>query len=185
MIAHVVVLRSSPFSRKRITATFEGAVDPTSSSPTTQSPRRTTSPPIPTSAGEAAAKAPGIEAIASVRSGQARVFGSTEFVTATEPETGSVIEVDWEEGSQAVFGALGRDGAFVDDSYADDHHLRIGSPIPLLTPAGKTLHLVVKGSSTRRAGARRSATSHSRARPTTRTTSRRRTSSRSFRCAAT
>ena len=73
------------------------------------------------------------------------MFGKTEFVTAVEPETGSVIDVDWKEGSQAVFADLGRTGAFVDDGYADDHHLRAGSPISLLTPAGKTLHLVVKG----------------------------------------
>ena len=37
--------------------------------------------------------------------------------------------------------------------------MHVGSPIPLLTPAGKTLHLVVKGIFDPRAGARRSATS--------------------------
>jgi putative ABC transport system permease protein len=127
-----------------ITATFEGAVDDLFIADYAITAQNNFSP-IPTSAGKAAAKAPGIEAIASVRSGQARVFGTTEFVTAVEPETGRVIDVDWKEGSQAVFATLGHDGAFVDDSYADDHHLRAGSPISLLTPAGKTLRLVVKG----------------------------------------
>jgi putative ABC transport system permease protein len=127
-----------------ITATFEGAVDDLFIADYAITAQNNFSP-IPTSAGKAAAAAPGIESIASVRSGQGRVFGKTEFVTAVEPETGSVIDVDWQEGSQAVFATLGRTGAFVDDSYADDHHLRAGSPISLLTPAGKTLHLVVKG----------------------------------------
>ena len=33
---------------------------------------------------------------------------------------------------------LGDDGAFVDDGYADDHDLRVGSPIELTFPSGET-----------------------------------------------
>lgn len=86
-----------------------------------------------------------MEAIASVRAGEARVFGSTEFVTAVDPEIGRVLTLDWKQGSQAVLGSLGADGAFVDDGYADDHHLTVGSPVTVLTPTGERLRLVVKG----------------------------------------
>ncbi|HEV8687876.1 MAG TPA: FtsX-like permease family protein, partial [Gaiellaceae bacterium] len=40
---------------------------------------------------------------------------------------------------------LGPNGAFTDNKYADKHHLRVGSTVPLLTPGGKTLRLVIKG----------------------------------------
>jgi putative ABC transport system permease protein len=44
-----------------------------------------------------------------------------------------------------VLGNLGANGAFVDNDYADDHDLSVGSPIAVLTPSGKRLRLVVKG----------------------------------------
>jgi ABC-type antimicrobial peptide transport system permease subunit len=101
--------------------------------------------PIPIDAGVAAAKTPGVESIASVRTAEGRVFGNTEFITATEPDAGKVLTVKWTDGSQAVFSNLGANGAFVDNDYADDHNLKIGSPITVETPGGNDLHLVVKG----------------------------------------
>ena len=41
--------------------------------------------PIPIAAAEAAAQAPGVTAVGSVRTGEARVFGKTEFATAVDP----------------------------------------------------------------------------------------------------
>jgi putative ABC transport system permease protein len=127
-----------------ITATFESAVDDIFTSDYAITAQNNFSP-IPVSAGNAAAKAPGVETIASVRAGEARIFNSTEAVTAVDPQVGSVLTLEWKDGSQAVLGKLGGDGAFVDDGYADDHHLRVGSPISVLTPTGKRLELVVKG----------------------------------------
>ncbi len=127
-----------------IIATFESAVDDIFTSDYAITAQNNFSP-IPISAGKAAAKAPGVETIASVRAGEARIFNSTQSVTAVDPDVGSVLTLEWEDGSQAVLGELGRDGAFVDDGYADDHHLRVGSRIPLLTPSGNRLNLVVKG----------------------------------------
>ena len=101
--------------------------------------------PIPISVGKAAASTPGIEAIAGVRGGDGRAFGATRFVTAVDPAVGRTITIVWKDGSDAVFQALGANGAFVDDGFAKKHHLTVGSPIPLLTPKGETLHLVVKG----------------------------------------
>ncbi|MBA3427677.1 MAG: ABC transporter permease [Actinobacteria bacterium] len=101
--------------------------------------------PIPTAAADAAADAPGVEAVASVRTAEARIFDSNEFVTAVDPEAEAAITLEWKEGSQAVLGDLGRNGAFVDEDYAKDNDLAVGSPIPVLTPSGEKLELEVKG----------------------------------------
>jgi ABC-type antimicrobial peptide transport system permease subunit len=126
-----------------IIATFEGAVDDIFTSDYAITAQNNFSP-IPISAGKAAAKAPGVETIASVRAGEARIFNSTESVTAVDPGAGQVLTLKWKDGSQAVLSNLGPDGAFVDNDYADDHHLRVGSRIPVLTPGGNRLNLVVK-----------------------------------------
>ncbi len=94
--------------------------------------------PIPISAAEAAAQAPGVTTVGSVRTGEVRVFDSTEFATAVDPGMKDVISMDWVEGSQETLATLGDDGAFTDDGYAKDHDLRIGSPIQVTFPNGTT-----------------------------------------------
>ncbi len=101
--------------------------------------------PIPISAGKAAAKAPGVEVAASVRAGDARAFGKTEFLTAVDPGIGEVLNIAWKQGSATVPARLGEDGAFVDDGYAKKHRLSVGSPLRILTPRGETLPLRVEG----------------------------------------
>jgi putative ABC transport system permease protein len=101
--------------------------------------------PIPIEAAEAAAEAPGVREVASVRTGEALVYGDPSSVTAVTPNSGSAINLEWKDGSQAVFSELRDDGAFVDDGFAEDHNLTVGSPITITTPAGKQLELTVKG----------------------------------------
>ena len=62
----------------------------------------------------------------------------TEFVTAVEPETGRVLDVDWKEGSQAVFATLGRTGAFVDEKIK-----QVQRPIPVAAAVRRTRHIHV------------------------------------------
>ena len=40
-----------------------------------------------------------------------------------------MIAADWIKGSQQTLGELGADGAFVDDGYASEHVLDVGSPV--------------------------------------------------------
>ncbi len=101
--------------------------------------------PIPIDAAEAAAKAPGVTAIGNVRTGEALVFGDSEFATAVDPGMAQVIDMDWVEGSQAVFSELGDDGVFVDDSFADDHDLKLGSPVEMTFANGTKQTFQVKG----------------------------------------
>ena len=101
--------------------------------------------PIPVSASKAAGNTPGIQGIASVRAGDMQVFGHTRQLTAVDPTIGTVINLDWKQGSQATFQNLGANGAFVDDGFAKNHHLSSGSTFTALTPSGTHLNLVVKG----------------------------------------
>ena len=101
--------------------------------------------PIPTAAADAAAEVPGVTAVGNVRTGEARIFDETEFATAVDPGMQQVIAMDWVEGSQAVFTTLGDDGAFTDDGYADDHDLRLGSPVRVTFPNGQTRTFRIRG----------------------------------------
>ena len=101
--------------------------------------------PIPIDAAQAAESARGVESVASVRTGEALVYGKAEFVTAVTPNAGEALQLEWKDGSQAVFGNLGTDGAIVDDGFASDHDLTVGSPIRVTVPSGKVLTLRVAG----------------------------------------
>jgi ABC-type antimicrobial peptide transport system permease subunit len=127
-----------------ITSSFRGAVNDlwTSGYAVTAEDNFT---PIPISAGNVAAKTPGVVAIANVRAGDAQVFGKTIQATGINPEARGIFNLKWIAGSDAVIGQLGDHGAFVDKDYAKKHHLSLGSPLSLLAPNGTRLALQVKG----------------------------------------
>jgi ABC-type antimicrobial peptide transport system permease subunit len=127
-----------------ITSTFRGAVDDIFTSDYAITAQNNFSP-IPVDAAEAVAKVPGVEAVASTRTGEARIFGKVEFVTAVDPDADKVLTLKWKAGSQRTLATLGDDGAFVDDDYAKDHNLRVGSTITVQVPSGEKLQLKVKG----------------------------------------
>ena len=101
--------------------------------------------PIPTDAANAAAMVPGVTAIGNVRTGETLVLGEPRFSTAVDPGMGEVIAMDWAEGSQEVFSTLGDDGAFVDDSFAEDNGLSLGSPVEVTFPNGTAREFAVEG----------------------------------------
>ena len=83
--------------------------------------------------------------VGNVRAGQALAFGHKISLTAVNPPASEIFNLDWKEGSPAVLRSLGEDGAFVDKDYADDHHLAVGSPVPLTFPNGSQELFNVKG----------------------------------------
>jgi putative ABC transport system permease protein len=101
--------------------------------------------PIPTDAAEAAAQAPGVEAVMNVRTGEVRAFDETIFATAVDPTARENIALTWKDGSQDVLANLGEDGAFVDDDYAEDHDLEVGSVVSVTFPDGTTSRFIVDG----------------------------------------
>jgi putative ABC transport system permease protein len=126
-----------------IIASFEGAVNDLFTGDYAITAQNNFSP-IPLDAAEAAAQAPGVTAVGNVRSGEALVFGEVEFATAADPGMAQVIAIDWTEGSQEVFSELGANGVFVDESFADDHTLELGSPVEVTFANGTTKTFEVK-----------------------------------------
>jgi putative ABC transport system permease protein len=96
-------------------------------------------------ADDAVAGTPGVTAVSGIRGGDARIFGHNVQVTAVPPNAAETVRIDWLHGAVSVPSRLGKDGAFVEKDYANDHHLKIGSPIPVKTPTGQVLHLRLKG----------------------------------------
>jgi putative ABC transport system permease protein len=101
--------------------------------------------PIPTEAANEIAETPGVNAVMNVRTGEVRAFGKVIFATAVDPPAREMIKVDWKDGSQDVFAELGERGAFVDDGYAEDHDLQVGSNIDLTFPNGQTRPFRIDG----------------------------------------
>ncbi|MDE3024603.1 MAG: FtsX-like permease family protein [Acidobacteriota bacterium] len=101
--------------------------------------------PIAVSSANALKKLPGVTVVSGVRAGEGKAFGSRIGVTGVSGDIAKVITVEWQDGSQATPGELGRNGSFVSKDYAKKHHRSFGSPIAVETPAGATMSLVVKG----------------------------------------
>jgi putative ABC transport system permease protein len=101
--------------------------------------------PFEPSVDDALASVPGTEVVG-VRGGRGKVQGGEENVTGIDPNTiAGVYNFDWVDGSNAVLSDLGDNGAILDESFASDHDLRVGSPFTMQSPTGKTLELEVKG----------------------------------------
>jgi putative ABC transport system permease protein len=102
--------------------------------------------PIPIAAGNAAAHAAGVQAVANVRGGDALVFGQVHQATAVNPGGAQIFRVKWlNGGTNQVISRLGAHGAFVDNGFAKDHNLTIGSPVKLTAPTGESVDLRVLG----------------------------------------
>ena len=101
--------------------------------------------PFVAAAGDAAAKAPGIQLATSVRAEVGKVAGTSKYVTGIEPnKIADVYHFGWADGSNAVLSELGTNGAIVDADFAKDHHLAIGDPFSLLSGSGRSDTLIVK-----------------------------------------
>jgi len=100
---------------------------------------------IPVASAQAVAKVPGVEAISSVRMGFALVYGKSAMVSAIDGQPSQVFRLTWKAGSESTLDSLGATGTIVSDSFAKSHHLSVGSPLKVVSPAGKPLNLDVAG----------------------------------------
>jgi putative ABC transport system permease protein len=101
--------------------------------------------PLTVGAEQAAKGSPVAEDVSGIRAGAARVLGSSENLTAVEPNMAKVIHLDWKAGNARVPAGLGDDGVFVDDDYAKSNDLTLGTPLTLQFPSAKIVHLKVEG----------------------------------------
>jgi putative ABC transport system permease protein len=90
---------------------------------------------------------PGVGAASTVLEDRAHALGDDDQVDGVDPATiGEVYAFDWAPGSSAAaLARLGSDGALVKRSYADKHHLRVGSRFMLAGPSGKRLAVTIRG----------------------------------------
>ena len=94
---------------------------------------------------EALAAVPGAQVVG-VRGERGRVNGTEQNVTGVDPAAiGTVYDFDWIEGSDAVLGELGDDGALVEQSVAEDKQLTLDSLVVVETPNGTSHNVRVKG----------------------------------------
>ena len=130
------------------------------SSPTTRSPRRTTSRRSAWPPSRPLRSVPGVDGRRrACAPATGRAFGSHINVTGVPPNVSQVIKVEWQAGGPGTPAQLGNDGAFVDKDYAKAQHLHVGSPLSVETPTGRVAAPgAAAASPTRRRAARRTAT---------------------------
>ena len=96
-------------------------------------------------AGAAVARSPAAELATDVRADLAEIEDSGQYLTGIEPgKITRAYRFDWQEGSDSVLGRLGRDGAIVDDGFADDKELEVGDRVRVATPGGRRASFVVR-----------------------------------------
>jgi putative ABC transport system permease protein len=88
---------------------------------------------------------PGVTVDTGVRGGEGQAFGSRINVTAVDPAITQVVTIPWRRGGQQTPSGLAAHGAFVNQDFANQHHLHVGSPFVVETPRGGMLHLVLRG----------------------------------------
>ena len=100
--------------------------------------------PLPPSVGRAIARTSSVIVASSVRSERARYGRANIDVSGIDPGTiTSVYRFRWTQGTDASARALGGGEAIVRSTWAKTHHLGVGSPLELVTPAGKRIRLTV------------------------------------------
>ena len=123
---------------------FEDAVDRISSADYAITAQNNFSP-LPPAVAAAVTKVPSVEAVTSVRGGQAQAFDKTIPITAIDRSAPQLLRFDWKAGSQASLAELEPNGAIVDSDYAKQHALSQGSTVTLKMATGKTLQFQVRG----------------------------------------
>jgi len=98
---------------------------------------------IPATVGTAVARVPGVKTVSGVRQDQAKAFGQEIVVNGIAPGFAETVDLRFQRGSAAVVPRLGGAGAIVTKGFADDHRLRIGSPVTLTSSAGRPVSVRV------------------------------------------
>ena len=104
--------------------------------------------PISVKAKEAVASTQGVETVTGIRQDEARLAGTKKaiYVDAVDPrEIGKVFSYEWSDGSKGAWDRLGATGAIVQKKFAEEHDLKMGSPITLVSESGKKIMLSVQG----------------------------------------
>jgi putative ABC transport system permease protein len=92
------------------------------------------------------AAVPGVKAVSGIVQDGGQAFGQVEIVNGVDPATlPQVFRFDWAKGDDSVPGKLGANGAIVDEGWASEHGLKVGSQFALTSANGTDLPLTVRG----------------------------------------
>jgi putative ABC transport system permease protein len=102
---------------------------------------------IPARSGEEIASIDGVETVSPYRFTEAKVKGAGDgFLSLVDPETvGSVLELEWTEGSAQTLSGLGPDDAVVDENWGRDNGFAVGDEFEATTPSGEKIAYTVRG----------------------------------------
>ena len=91
--------------------------------------------PIPNGTAVAARRVPGVEAVSTIRSAEAKLLegGAGVRVTAPSLDIETAVTVEWQQGGPSTLRRLSGDQAIVADSFASQHGLEVGDSFQLLS----------------------------------------------------
>ncbi|HEY2333445.1 MAG TPA: ABC transporter permease [Solirubrobacterales bacterium] len=91
--------------------------------------------PIPNGAAVAARRVPGVGAVATIRSAQAKLVdgGADARVSAPSRDVEKTVEIEWKKGGPAALRGLSYGQAILSDSFASEHGLELGDRFRLLS----------------------------------------------------
>jgi len=104
--------------------------------------------PIPAGAARAAEKVPGVKAVATVRTAEAKVIdggGSSVKVNGPTPNIEEGVQIEWTAGGPEKLRNLRDDEAIVSDDFSRENGLRVGSRFSLLTQSEARPEFTVAG----------------------------------------
>jgi putative ABC transport system permease protein len=103
--------------------------------------------PIPNGAAIAARHVPGVAAVASIRSTQAKLLdgGAGARVSAPTRDIEKTVEIDWKKGGPPALRHLGDDQAILSNSFASEHDLEVGDRLRLLSQTRRRPSFEVAG----------------------------------------
>jgi putative ABC transport system permease protein len=110
--------------------------------------------PIPNGTAIAAAKVPGVETVATIRSSQVKSLdgGGTVRASAPSPDIEKALNLEWREGGPRALEGLRDDQAVVSNDFASEHGLAVGDTVRILTQTGARPSLEVAGTFDSKAG---------------------------------
>ena len=111
--------------------------------------------PISPLAASVARQVPGVEAVSTLRSAQAKLLGAgggKPRVSALDRDAGRVLTIDWTQGNPAILRRLTDREVILSKSFASDNGLDVGGKVRFLTQTGARPSFVVAGEFEDKAG---------------------------------
>ena len=103
---------------------------------------------VPAAAAQDIRQIPGVRAVSTQQFADAKVvgIGGTQFATGIDPQTfGDLYSVDWIEGSPQTIRNLGVTDAVISKKFRDDHNLKVGEKLDVVTPSGRNIQYTIRG----------------------------------------